>query len=170
MTRLAFAVAAAVLTSALASTSAEAANKGSKSSSSSSGSKTVQLQKTVSKTPQHSQTLVLRHLHYRGWTQFCWYPRFGCYCCYCPTACEWFYYYQPSACYLPISQVAQFPPTTVNVNVNNNNNQNVGGGSTPPGGTPVLPEGATPLPGGVTPPLPGLTTTPTPPMPGADDQ
>jgi len=153
MTRLAFAVAAIVLSSTLAVSEAEAKGP-------SGGSKGSSASKSFSKSSSHHHNLFHhnhhfhhRHRDYRSWSHYCWYPQYGCYCSYCPTACEWFYYCQPRGCYLPFSQIRQFPPTpttNVNVNVNNNNNQNV------VGGVPALPVGAEAVPSGFVPPTPGL--------------
>ena len=157
MTRLAIALAAVIGVSAMSTTEAEAKGP-------SGGGKSV----ASSRGTQHSRSHHGHHHHahhhhhghhhqhyrnwdYRSWSSYCWYPRYGCYCYYCPTSCGWFYYYEQDRCYLPITQVAQYPPTNVNVNVNNNNNQNVIGG----GGVPALPVGAAPISGGLTPPLPG---------------
>jgi hypothetical protein len=89
------------------------------------------------------------HIHYRGWTRYCWFPTYRCYGYFCPTALCWYYWYAPQQCYLPISYVTTYPPTpTTGVTVN------VTGTS---GGVPTtaLPPGATPLPSGTVPPLPG---------------
>ncbi len=144
MTRLVFGLAAVVMASAIAAAPAEAKGPGKSTSISKSISKSTSSSRSIS----HNTHFTFRHVHYRNWSHFCWYPQYGCYCSYCPTACDWFYFYEPMGCYLPISYVRQYPPTTnVNVNVNNNNNVL--------GGTPALPVGATALPAGVTPPLPG---------------
>ena len=151
MTRLAFAVAAIVLSSTLAVSEAEAKGP-------SGGSKGSSASKSFSKSSSHfhhNHHFHHRHRDYRSWSHYCWYPQYGCYCSYCPTACEWYYYCQPRGCYLPFSQIRQYPPTpttNVNVNVNNNNNQNVVGGG------PALQVGAQAVPSGFVPPTPGLPT------------
>lgn len=108
-----------------------------------------------------------RHHHYCGWRHYCWFPSYGCYGYYCPSACSWYYYYEPQQCYYPVSYITTYAPTTpgisINVNNNNNNNQNVAvppGGATVPVGAvapPPLPTGASALPNGF---VPGMAAAP----------
>lgn len=95
------------------------------------------------------------HSH-RSWGRYWYSLRYRC-CFYFNVGCnDWFYYYAPQQQYLPVSQIATFPPT-INI-VNNNNNVNVGGPipgipvqTTPPPFDALLP-GPGPLPpGGMSP-------------------
>src|SRR5690348_8542635 len=38
---------------------------------------------------------------YRGWSSYCWFPRYRCYGYYCPTASCWYYWYPQYNCYMP---------------------------------------------------------------------
>jgi hypothetical protein len=110
-----------------------------------------------------------RHHHYSSWRHYCWFPTYGCYGYYCPSACSWYYYYAPQQCYYPISYITTYAPTTpgITINVNNNNNlnnNNVGASATdgavpvgPAVAAPPLPTGATGLPAGF---VPGTTAPP----------
>jgi hypothetical protein len=31
---------------------------------------------------------------------------------YCPSACGWYYWYGPKACYLPVTYITEYPPDT----------------------------------------------------------
>jgi hypothetical protein len=107
-----------------------------------------------------------RHFHadwcyprsYSSWRHYCWYPDYGCYCYYCPTASCWYYWYEPQGCYLPVSYINSYAPApTVSVINNNNVNANSVGGVPPlPQGAVSVPPGGVPLPVGVNGPGPGL--------------
>lgn len=89
---------------------------------------------------------------YNGWSNQCWFNQYRCRGFYCPQRQNWFYYYQPRNCYLPVSYMNQFPPVNQNfnqnVNQNTNINQNININGNPIGGIPGLPAGAVALPGG----------------------
>jgi hypothetical protein len=87
---------------------------------------------------------------YRGWSQYCWMPRYNCYGYYCQDRSCWYYYSGQLQCYVPISYVSTFAPAPqTNTNTNVSTNVNING----PGAGVALPAGGTPLPVGVVPPL-----------------
>lgn len=88
---------------------------------------------------------------YRGWSSYCWYPRYGCYGYYCPTQSCWYYWYPQSNCYLPVTYLPTFTPTPLSANANQNTNVNT---NISVAGGPALPAGATAVPAGATPFLP----------------
>jgi hypothetical protein len=51
-----------------------------------------------------------RHRDFHHWTRYCWFPGHGCYGYYCPDDREWYYWYGPSNCYLPVSEMATYEP------------------------------------------------------------
>jgi hypothetical protein len=51
-----------------------------------------------------------RHRHYRTWNRYCWFPQYRCYGYYCPDDGVWYYWYGPDNCYLPVSDMATYPP------------------------------------------------------------
>ena len=55
---------------------------------------------------------------YRGWGNSYWNARYRCQWYYCPEASCYYYWYAPWACYLPVSQIALYPPTVAVVNNN----------------------------------------------------
>jgi hypothetical protein len=71
---------------------------------------------------------------YRNWSRYCWFPRYNCYGYCCPSDGVWFYWCEEQGRYLPISELANYPPTTT--------------GQAPPGRgeTGSLPPGATEVP------------------------
>jgi hypothetical protein len=77
---------------------------------------------------------------YKGWTRYCWMPRFGCYGYYCPQFRGWFYMYQRGNCYLPLSCMTTFAPTPVAAPPMATLPE-----TTPLSGDVPLPEGALPL-------------------------
>jgi hypothetical protein len=93
---------------------------------------------------------------YRSWGRYWYSPRYRCGFYYNTSCNDWFYYHAPQQQYLPVSQIATYPPTINIVNNNNNSNTNVGG---PIPGIPVQaapPPFDAPLPGpGPMPPGPG---------------
>src|SRR5437762_2773722 len=58
-----------------------------------------------------------KHLH---WTYRSYYPKYRSYCYYCPSACSWYYWCEPKACYYPVRYIEKAPPTvnTQLMNVN----------------------------------------------------
>jgi hypothetical protein len=100
---------------------------------------------------------------YKGWSHYCWFPKYSCYGYYCSTQSCWYCYCPQYSCYVPYSYVPTFTPQAVNLNANQNQNTNtntninIGGG-----GLPALPTGGIAIPGGGVPPAgPGGV----PPMP-----
>jgi hypothetical protein len=96
--------------------------------------------------PYSRPSFTARHYpsSYRGWSSYCWFPRYRCYGYYCPTACCWYYWYPQSSCYLPCTYLPTYVPTPIDVAPPT-------AGPTPSPGaapTPGLPEGATTLPSG----------------------
>jgi hypothetical protein len=53
---------------------------------------------------------VFRHRGYRNWNRYCWFPRYRCYGYFCPDDGLWYYWYGPSNCYLPVSDMETSPP------------------------------------------------------------
>jgi len=47
------------------------------------------------------------------WNQRRWFSNYGCYGYYCPTRTCWYYQYQTGNCYLPMTCIQQYAPTTV---------------------------------------------------------
>ena len=47
------------------------------------------------------------------WNQRRWFSNYGCYGYYCPIRTCWYYQYQVGNCYLPMSCIQQYTPTTV---------------------------------------------------------
>jgi hypothetical protein len=77
---------------------------------------------------------------YRGWTHACWYGRYHCRCYWHPHNRLWYYWYAPQGCFLPISYLPDYPPSsdsgpTALINPSNSND------------VPAPPPGATLLPG-----------------------
>ena len=56
---------------------------------------------------------------YRDWARVWYNPTYRVNWYYCGVCNEWFYYYPPMQQYLPVSQIATYPPTVV---INNNIN------------------------------------------------
>jgi hypothetical protein len=75
------------------------------------------------------------HRDYRGWSRFCWMPRFRCYGYYCPQSRGWFYLYERGNCFLPVSCLNTYAPTPVAAPP----------ATLPMGGDIPLPEGALPV-------------------------
>ena len=53
--------------------------------------------------------------NFRGWSKYCWFPRYQCYGYYNASQRMWFYYYEPFARFLPIRYLTTYPPTTVGI-------------------------------------------------------
>jgi hypothetical protein len=51
-----------------------------------------------------------RSRDYRGWTRYCWFPRYGCYGYYSPDDDAWYYWYGPDNRYRPVSDMDSYPP------------------------------------------------------------
>ncbi len=81
---------------------------------------------------------------YRGWGSYCYLSGYGCYGFFDPACGEWFYWYQPTARYLPVRVIATFRPVA--------------------SGVAMLPPGAVPVTTGAV-PVTVPTTTEVPPMP-----
>jgi len=47
---------------------------------------------------------------YRGWSQYCWFPSYGCYGYYSSADLAWYYWYEPQHCYLPVTVINVYPP------------------------------------------------------------
>ena len=53
--------------------------------------------------------------NFRGWSNYCWFPRYRCYG-YCNASQRmWFYYYEPFATFLPVRYLSTYPPSTVGI-------------------------------------------------------
>jgi hypothetical protein len=50
---------------------------------------------------------------YDGFTTRCWFPQYHCYGYFCPADGNWYFWSDLQARYLPISMLAQFPPTRI---------------------------------------------------------
>ena len=82
---------------------------------------------------------------YEGFTTRCWFPQYQCYGYFCPADGNWYFWADSQARYLPISLLAQFPPTRIVLT-----------GPIAPG---ALPLGATPV-GPVSPVAPATQALP----------
>lgn len=51
-----------------------------------------------------------RHRGFRNWNRYCWFPSYGCYGYFCPDDGLWYYWYGPNNCYLPVDDMAAYPP------------------------------------------------------------
>ena len=62
----------------------------------------------------HERFVPTAHFHYardyHGWKGYCYFPGYRCYGYYDPSYTQWFYWYQPGDCYLPISEMSAYPP------------------------------------------------------------
>jgi len=47
---------------------------------------------------------------YNGWTRYSWFPGYRCYGYYSPDDSLWYYWYGPGNRYLPVSEMASYPP------------------------------------------------------------
>lgn len=103
---------------------------------------------------------------YNRWSNYCWFNQYNCCGYYCPQRCQWFYYYQPRNCFLPVSYMNQYQPAPFNfnqnqnLNQNTNINQNININGNPLGGVAGLPVGAVGLPNGVNPNIPVMPRIP----------
>jgi len=80
------------------------------------------------------------------WTHRCYYPKYRSYCYYCPSACSWYYWCEPKACFYPVSYIEKARPV-VNTTVINLNTSAVANGNTITGNPPaVLPGMSNPVP------------------------
>src|SRR5262245_46549639 len=58
-----------------------------------------------------AKTKAVFHLRdFRGFTSYCYLPRYRCYAYFSPADGLWFYWYQPSARFLPTAYLAYYPP------------------------------------------------------------
>jgi hypothetical protein len=89
--------------------------------------------------------------YYRGWSRYCWFPRYRCYGYYSPTDSCWYYWYAPNNCFVPVQYITTFVPTPVPVTTTMPVSP-VPGPYAP--GMPQLPDGASPVPYGSVPPMP----------------
>jgi hypothetical protein len=96
-------------------------------------------------TPHFVNTIkpIILSKNHRNWTAYCWFNQYGAYGFYNPTAQAWYYWYQPTQSYLPVSSMTAYPPTPyagpgVGVGPTDDN-------PTPPADSepPALPQGAT---------------------------
>ncbi|HEX3314584.1 MAG TPA: hypothetical protein VHR72_06805 [Gemmataceae bacterium] len=101
--------------------------------------------------------------NYRGWSKFCWFPRYQCYGYYSASQRMWFYYYEPFARFLPTRYLSTYPPTTVG------NGPVTTAGAAAPGATApagaasaALPAGATAIPASAPAPAPADAPTDAP--------
>jgi hypothetical protein len=78
---------------------------------------------------------------YRGWGSYCYLSGYGCYGFYDAACGEWFFWYQPTARFLPVTVIETFRPVT--------------------SGVALLPAGAVPVTAPTTP-------TAVPPLPAAE--
>ena len=48
--------------------------------------------------------------NWNSWSRYCWFPAYNCYGYFCSCDNTWYYWYGPSDCFLPISDMPNFPP------------------------------------------------------------
>jgi hypothetical protein len=47
---------------------------------------------------------------YQGFSNFSWLPAFGAFAFYSPEDTTWYYWYEPSDSFLPVSYIVEYPP------------------------------------------------------------
>ena len=70
--------------------------------------KTKNIPASLARVTHHSR-------NFRGWSKYCWFPRYQCYGYFNASQRMWFYYYEPFARFLPVRYLTMYPPTTVGI-------------------------------------------------------
>ena len=75
----------------------------------------VAIEKSEARGPSHGSYSVSHSYprQFRGWSSCYFNSRYGCNFYFCPTRSCYYYFYAPTACYIPVTYLAQYPPTVV---------------------------------------------------------